>query len=258
MQIRKRLCFGISILSISLLFTSCMSMVMDAGFSQMKSPNYIPLHENAQIGDYSIYKSITKSEAMVNPESVSKARYEVVGKEGVLYVIRLRFFETAVSSMEKFGFEYWVDKEGWVKKAFLLKGKGDDIEKTVIDIAMPKELGHVVYYDLQTQAKVKNSTREFANVKLYRADYLSEDPGYNLKSITFFALKDDVPFRIVFGNTISDLDYLASDTSKVGKTIITSYSWEKSKSGTATILIESGNTMKKTSTIYAEDYVFVK
>ena len=247
-----------SILSASVLFTSCMSLIMGAGFSNMKSPDYIPLHKNVKIGDYAILKSFTKTEAVINPESTTKSRFEVIGKEGNLYVVRISFFEAAIPAMENYGFEDWVDKDGWVKKAFLLEGKGDATKKTVQTIAKKGETGFMEYTDLQTTAKMKNATRTFTNIKLYQANAYAGDAANNSKSVTFFAFQDDIPFQIVFGNTITDLNYTVRNRSQMGYMIVTTYTKKTTSMGTITSLIESGNTVSKTSTVYAEDYEFIK
>lgn len=250
----RSIVLALAVLSISALFSGCMSMVMQAGFSQMQSPDFIPLHKNPQVGDYSILTSFTKSDALINPESVTKSRYEIVGKEAELFVITLRYVESSVKSMEDFGFEYWVDKDGSVKKAFLLKGKGTSPKKTPMNIARKNETGYILYTDLKTPAKMKNSTRKFENVGMYTAESFTGDADNNSKMITYYSLQDDIPFRIIYGRTFNEMNMLSASTSQVGNVRTTMYTREQETMATITKLSEAGNTVKKTLELFADDY----
>jgi hypothetical protein len=245
---------ALAFFSAVMLLSGCMSMAMQAGFSRMLAPDSIPFHKNPQIGDYSVLSSFTKSDALVNPESVTKSRYEIVGKQDDLFVVTLRYVQSSVKAMENFGFEYWVDKDGSVKKAFMLKGTGNAPAKTPMNIARKNESGYILYTDLKTPAKLRNSTRSFANVGMHSAESFTGDADNNSKMITYFAFQDDIPFRMVYGRTFIEMNMLSSSTSQIGNMRTTMYTREQETMATITKLIESGNAVRKTKELFAEDY----
>jgi len=241
-----------------LALTGCMSMVMNAGFSSMKSPDYIPLHKNAKVGDYALLESFTVTEALLNPETVSLSKYEVTGKEGDLYIVTLRYIKSSIPAMENFGFEYKVDKNGSVKQAFLLKGKGSSVKKTPIFIARPGETGFVVYTDLSTSAKMKNATKTFPNVRLFQVESFSGDAVNNSKMTTYYSFQDDIPFLAIYGRTYNEMNYVSSSTSQIGNIQTTLYSQESTSMATITKLVEAGNSIAKTSETFDKNYEFIK
>lgn len=224
----------------------------------MAAPERILFHSNAQVGDYAVSTSFTHSSALINPESVSKSRLEVTGKENDLFIVTMHFLEAHPKAMENYGFEYAVDRNGSVKKAFLLKGKGSKVSKTPINIARKNETGYVDYTDLKVAANIKNSRQSFPGATLIEADSFVGDANNNSKTVTYYAVHAEVPFQVIYGRTNIEMQMVSSSTSQIGNIRTTMYTKETESMSTVTKLIETGNVVNKTSIVYADDYVLTE
>ncbi|MDA3940239.1 MAG: hypothetical protein PF693_13190 [Spirochaetia bacterium] len=125
-----------------LTFTGCMSMLIESAASSVPAPNRIFIHDNPEVGDYSIiqgYGNLSKQSNVTRDKTtkfISIAEYEVLDVQGNIITI-----EQLGSGYEEgkdpskatiITYRYLVDRAGFVQEAYLVNRKGDLVPLSIL------------------------------------------------------------------------------------------------------------------------------
>ena len=115
------------------LLTGCLSSMIKNIIKDSPVPNWIGIHENPRVGDYAIHRQ----------KNGNLVRYEIMSEEGELYEVSQRFIKTTLvtSTLKTFSVNVFVDKNGYVKKAFFVDLKSKKRDR--LKVARTGDLGYI-------------------------------------------------------------------------------------------------------------------